>query len=86
MQHSKETNDTLIHPDMKVIQTYTNSFSANLAKGLLEDAGINAYILDENMGIVTGVFNTDLLPIRLTVDEKDYSEALKVLAAASKAE
>ncbi|MBR2298610.1 MAG: DUF2007 domain-containing protein [Bacteroidales bacterium] len=71
---------------MKVIQTYTNSFSANLAKGLLEDAGINAYILDENMGIVTGVFNTDLLPIRLTVDEKDYSEALKVLAAASKAE
>ena len=71
---------------MKVIQTYTNSFSANLAKGLLEDAGINAYILDENMGIVTGVFNTDLLPIRLTVDEKGYSEALKVLAAASKAE
>ena len=71
---------------MKVIHTYTNSFSANLAKGLLEDAGINAYILDENMGIVTGVFNTDLLPIRLTVDEKDYSEALKVLAAASKAE
>lgn len=71
---------------MKVIKTYTNSFSANLAKGLLEDAGINAYILDENMGIVTGVFNTDLLPIRLTVDEKDYSEALKVLAAASKAE
>lgn len=71
---------------MKVIQTYTNSFSANLAKGLLEDAGINAYILDENMGIVTGVFNTDLLPIRLTVAEKDYSEALKVLAAASKAE
>ena len=71
---------------MKVIQTYTNSFSANLAKGLLEDAGINAYILDENMGIVTGVFNTDLLPIRLTVHEKDYSEALKVMAAASKAE
>ena len=71
---------------MKVLETYTNSFSANLAKGLLEDAGINAYILDENMGIVTGVFNTDLLPIRLTVDEKDYSEALKVLAAASKAE
>ena len=71
---------------MKVIQTYTNSFSANLAKGLLEDAGINAYILDENMRIVTGVFNTDLLPILPTVDEKDYSEALKVLAAASKAE
>lgn len=71
---------------MKVVETYNNSFSANLAKGLLEEAGINAYVLDENMGIVAGVFNTDLLPIRLTVDDKDYSEALKVLAAASKAE
>lgn len=71
---------------MKVVKTYTNSFSANLAKGLMEEAGITAFILDENMGIVTGVFNTDLLPIRLTVDDKDYSEALKVLAAASNAE
>jgi hypothetical protein len=71
---------------MKVVETYNNSFSANLAKGLLEEAGIHAYILDENMGIVAGVFNTDLLPIRLTVDDKDYSEALKVLAAASSAE
>jgi hypothetical protein len=71
---------------MKVVETYNNSFSANLAKGLLEEVGIQAYILDENMGIVAGVFNTDLLPIRLTVDDKDYSEALKVLAAASRAE
>ena len=71
---------------MKVGETYTNSFSANLAKGLLEEAGIQAYVLDENMGIVAGVFNTDLLPIRLTVDDKDYSEAVKVLAAASSAE
>lgn len=71
---------------MKVVETYNNAFSANLAKGLLEEAGIPAYVLDENMGIVAGVFNTDLLPIRLTVDDKDYSEALKVLAAASKAE
>ncbi|MBO5804119.1 MAG: DUF2007 domain-containing protein [Bacteroidales bacterium] len=71
---------------MKVVETYTNSFSANLAKGLLEEAGIQAYVLDENMGIVAGVFNTDLLPIRLTVDDKDYSEAVKVLAAASSAE
>lgn len=71
---------------MKVVETYTNSFSANLAKGILEEAGIQAYVLDENMGIVAGVFNTDLLPIRLTVDDKDYSEAVKVLAAASSAE
>ena len=71
---------------MKVVETYTNSFSANLAKGLLDEAGIQAYVLDENMGIVAGVFNTDLLPIRLTVDDKDYSEAVKVLAAASSAE
>ena len=71
---------------MKVVETYTNSFSANLAKGLLEEAGIQAYVLDENMGIVAGGFNPDLLPIRLTVDDKDYSEAVKVLAAASSAE
>jgi hypothetical protein len=71
---------------MKVVETYTNSFSANLAKGILAEAGIEAFVLDENMGVVTGVFNTDLLPIRLIVDDEDYSEALKALAAASSAE
>ena len=33
---------------MKVIQTYTNSFSANLAKGLLEDAGIGHILVSKN--------------------------------------
>lgn len=71
---------------MKVLATYDNAFSANMAKGVLEAAGISAYVLDENMGIVAGIFNKDLLAIRLTVDDKDYEVAQRVLAASPNAE
>lgn len=71
---------------MKIVATYDNSFAANLAKGLLEDAGIPSFVLNEHMSMVTGVFNKDLLSIQLTVDDADYEQALKVLAASQSAE
>lgn len=71
---------------MKVVETYDNAFSANLAKGLLKEVGIESYVLNDHIGMVAGMFNKDLLAIQLTVDDKDYDEAVKVLAASHNAE
>ncbi|MBE6246727.1 MAG: DUF2007 domain-containing protein [Bacteroidales bacterium] len=71
---------------MKTVKQYTDSFSANLAKGLLENAGIKAAILGENTNVWAGVYNTDLLTLELVVSDEDYSEACKLIEAASSAE
>lgn len=71
---------------MKVVEKYTDLFSANVAKGMLENAGITAVILNENTPIWAGVCNSDLLGIELVVSDEDYSEACMLIAAASKAE
>ncbi len=71
---------------MKTVEKYTDAFSANIAKGMLENAGITAAILNENTPLWAGICNTDLLSIELVVSDEDYSEACKLIAAASKAE
>ncbi len=70
----------------KTVAIYTSAFSANLAKGMLENEGIPAMILNENLPFITGAVNTDMLSIELVVDEKDYSSAKKLLEACSSAE
>ena len=71
---------------MKTVEKYTSLFNANIAKGMLENAGIPATILNENTPLWAGVCNTDLLSIELAVKDEDYSEACILIAAASKAE
>ena len=71
---------------MKTVEKYTDLFSANLAKGMLENAGIQAAILNQNTPLWAGMCNTDLLSIELAVSDEDYSEACKLIAAASNAE
>ncbi|MBE6223632.1 MAG: DUF2007 domain-containing protein [Bacteroidales bacterium] len=71
---------------MKTVKKFTDAFSANVAKGLLENAGIKAAILGENTNVWAGVYNTDLLSIELVVSDEDYSESCKLLEAASSAE
>lgn len=68
---------------MKVVGKYDNAFSANLAKGLLEEEGIASYILNENLNYTTAAVNTDLLSIELVVNDDDYDRASGVLAATS---
>ena len=70
---------------MKTVKKFTDSFSANVAKGMLESNGIKAAILGEHIPLVTGVLN-DLLSIELVVNDEDYSEASRLLAADSSAE
>ena len=71
---------------MKVVGKYLNSFSANVAKGMLENAGIKAAVMNEYLPIISGITNDDFLSITLVVNDEDYSEAKKLLEAASNAE
>lgn len=71
---------------MRVVEKYRDAFSANLAKGMLENAGIKAVVLNENIPLIAGMCNTDLLSIELAVNDEDYSAACKLIAAASNAE
>lgn len=66
---------------MKLVQKFNNSFSANICKGVLEEAGIHAFILNENLPWTAGVANTDLIAIEVVVDDEDYEKALEVLSA-----
>lgn len=71
---------------MKVVGKYLNSFSANVAKGMLESAGIKAAVMNEYLPIISGITNDDLLSITLVVNDEDYQEAMRLLEAASSAE
>lgn len=64
---------------MKTIQKFDNSFSANICKGVLEENGIQAFVLNENMPLITGVANTDLIPIQVVVADEDYDKVLEIL-------
>lgn len=68
---------------MKVVGKYTSAFSANIAKGVLEANGIKAAVLNENILMITGVANNDLLSMELVVNDEDYNAALKLLEASS---
>ncbi|MDD2292907.1 MAG: DUF2007 domain-containing protein [Bacteroidales bacterium] len=68
---------------MKVIATYTDSYEAHIAEGLLRNAGILAEVINEStvfpgLGNISDVFN-----VKLVVNEEDYDLALKILAAPS---
>lgn len=71
---------------MRTVKKFTDSFSANVAKGMLENEGIRAVVLGEHIPLVAGMCNNDLLSIELAVNDEDYSEACRLIAAASRAE
>ncbi|MBR4882331.1 MAG: DUF2007 domain-containing protein, partial [Bacteroidales bacterium] len=45
--------------------------------------GIPAMVINENLTFSTGAVNNDLLAIELLVNEEDYLEAKRLLAASS---
>ncbi len=70
---------------MKVVKRFENGFSANLTKGMLENHGIDAWVLNPHQAFSTGsTFGT--LGIELAVADEDYDEACRLLAASSNAE
>lgn len=67
---------------MKTVKKYFNNpFSANLDKGLLENEGIRAEVLHQNMPYM-GV--SEKLAVELIVNDEDYNRAKKILEEAEK--
>lgn len=64
---------------MKVVGKFDNAFSANICKGVLEESGIPAFILNENLAWSTGAVNTDLISIEVVVDDDLYGKAMEIL-------
>ncbi len=65
---------------MKLVKRYTSAFSANLAKGMLENEGIPAAVLNQNVNYSVGPVNTDLLSVELVViNNEDYQKALELI-------
>lgn len=69
-----------ILPDMKTVKKYfNNAFSANLDKGLLENEGIRAEVLHQNMPYM-GI--SEKLAVELIVNDEDFDRAKKILEEA----
>ena len=67
---------------MKTVKKYFNNpFSANLDKGLLENEGIRAEVLHQNMPYM-GI--SEKLAMELIVNDEDYDRAKKILEEAEK--
>ena len=66
---------------MKVVQKFNNPISANICKGVLEENGVPAFVLGENLVWSTGAVNTDLVAIEVVVDDALYDKAMEILNA-----
>ena len=66
---------------MKVVQKFNNAISANICKGVLEENGVPAFVLGENLVWSTGAVNTDLVSIEVVVDDSLYDEAMRILGS-----
>ena len=53
---------------MKVVRKFDNAISANICKGVLEENGVPAFVLGENLVWSTGAVNTDLVSVEVVVD------------------
>ncbi len=64
---------------MKVVRKFDNAISANICKGVLEENGIPAFVLGENLVWSTGAVNTDLVSVEVVVDDSLYDRAMEIL-------
>ena len=65
--------------DLAVVRSYWNLLDAELAKGALESAGIEAFLFDDNM-VRMDWFNANALGgIKLRVDAANVEEANRIL-------
>ena len=68
---------------MKVVKKYLSHISANLAKGMLENAGIQAAVLHQDAPYAGISYK---LSIDLAVNEEDYDKAVELLKEAEEGE
>lgn len=63
----------------KKIYVAANVTEAYLIKGLLELESIETSLSGEGLSIATGGLPTDVIQVKLLVDEEKYAEALEVI-------
>src|SRR5690349_19261835 len=74
-----EDSDTAEFRDLVSIRTFWNLLEAELAKGFLEAAGIEAFLFDDNM-VRLDWFNANALGgVKLRVDADKVEEANRIL-------
>lgn len=61
---------------MKTIRTYLNVVEAEMARQVLENEGVRACVVDENMG---SMFHVAVGGVKLAVDETDVKKAIEIL-------
>lgn len=65
---------------MKIVGVYPDSFEASLAKGRLEEAGIEACLLNEYINSVVPYAPPEERMVKLGVADEDYEAAVELLA------
>ena len=66
---------------MKVVRKFDNAISAYICKGVLEENGVPAFVLGENLVWSTGAVNTDLVSVEVVVDDSLYDRAMEILGS-----
>ena len=61
---------------MKTIRTYVNAVEAEMVRQLLENEGVRACVMDENMG---SMFHVAVGGVKLMVDDADVEKAIEIL-------
>ena len=61
---------------MKTVKKYLNAFSADVAKGMLENEGIQAEVLHRNMPYLGISYK---MAVELIVNDEDYDRALELI-------
>ncbi|MBR2492598.1 MAG: DUF2007 domain-containing protein [Paludibacteraceae bacterium] len=61
---------------MKVIRSFENGVQAEMVRQVLENEGVRACVIDENMG---SMFHVAVGGVKLAVDDVDVEKAEKIL-------
>ncbi|WP_298064407.1 DUF2007 domain-containing protein [uncultured Rikenella sp.] len=68
---------------MKIVGVYPDSFEASLARGRLEEAGIEVCLLNEYINSVIPYAPQEEREVKLAVADEDYEAAMKMLGRSS---
>ena len=61
---------------MKTIRTFENGMQAEMVRQLLENEGVRACVIDENVG---SMFHVAVGGVKLAVDDADVEKAIEIL-------
>ena len=61
---------------MKTRRTFENGMLAEMVRQMLENEGVRAYVMDENMG---SMFHVAVGGVKLAVDDADVEKAIEIL-------